>query len=64
MGSPKSNSIAILFSAYCSTNFGEIVCITGNCVELGLWNPSKGLKLQTDSKEYPIWFSKNPIVLQ
>lgn len=29
-----------------------------------MWDPLKGLKLQTNPKEYPIWFSKQPINLQ
>lgn len=31
------NMIAIHFSAYVLTSFGENVFITGNCPELGLW---------------------------
>ncbi len=58
------NMIAIHFSAYSVTNFGETVSIVGNCPELGMWDPKRGFKLHTNSKEYPIWFCKNPITLQ
>ena len=60
----SQNLIALHFSAYALTNYGESVVILGNCPELGMWDPSKGFRLQTNSKEYPIWFSRNPIMLQ
>ena len=61
--SSYKNIIAIHFSAYSITNFGESVLIVGNCPELGMWDPKKGLMLQTNPKEYPIWFTKQPITL-
>lgn len=37
MNSNGKNVIAIHFSAYVLTIFGENVFIVGNCPELGLW---------------------------
>lgn len=46
----QKNLIAVHFSAYALTSIGETVCITGNCPELGMWDPKKGFKLQTNPK--------------
>ena len=48
--SSHKNIIAIHFSVYCLTNFGEQVSLVGNCPELGLWDEKKALKLQTNPR--------------
>ena len=44
------------FKLYCtSTRLGETVKVTGNCPELGNWNPSNALSLCTNDDEFPMW---------
>lgn len=39
------------------TNHGQNVFVVGNIRELGQWDISKAIKLQTDEEFYPMWTS-------
>ena len=56
-------SFNIEFAATCDTKFGERACICGNLPELGAWNPSHGLLLETNPKKYPLWVTRAPIAV-
>jgi len=53
----------IEFTTFCETKFGERVCICGNLIELGFWQPSKGLIMETNPHKYPIWNHPRPIII-
>lgn len=48
-----TKTITIDFSVNAITSLGEEVYISGNLVELGVWNVNNGLKLQTSKELYP-----------
>jgi hypothetical protein len=52
------------FQVKCRTAFGEVAIICGNLPELGEWNPSKGLVLETNEAVFPIWTSKHSLMLR
>lgn len=54
-------SFNIEFAVHCETKFGERVCICGNLPELGNWNPTYGVILETDPQKYPFWTSQLPL---
>ena len=52
----KSRSANIKFRLQCAqTTMGETVKVTGSAQELGNWDPNKGLQLQTNPSEFPMW---------
>ena len=42
----KSVTYQVLFNVEAETGPGEVVCVTGDCDELGNWDPDKAVKLQ------------------
>jgi hypothetical protein len=49
-------AVALKFRLYCTaTRMGEIVKVTGDCPELGNWNPANALTLHTSPTDFPIW---------
>lgn len=54
--------ISINFEARGETLFGQHLRVVGNFHDLGDWDPSLGLELQTDiTSAYPFWKSKKDI---
>ena len=53
----------IYFKFEVYTKFYENVRICGNKKDLGNWNPINSLKLETNDKEFPIWFNKDPFII-
>lgn len=43
------------------TKLGEAVRVTGSCVELGNWDPCRGMLLQTTPSDFPIWIGNAQI---
>lgn len=39
----------VLFRVRADTNLGEVVCVTGDCDELGTWDPDKAVKLRREA---------------
>lgn len=56
-------TITIDFSVQAETNIGEEVFICGNIYELGSWEVSRALKLQTSKELYPEWINKRSIFM-
>lgn len=56
-----TKTITIDFSVNAITSLGEEVYISGNLVELGVWNVNNGLKLQTSKELYPEWKNRKPL---
>jgi hypothetical protein len=42
----KSVTYEVLFNVQGDTDAGEVICVTGECDELGNWDPDKALKLK------------------
>jgi len=53
----------ISFKVKAFTNLNQHVRIVGSIEQLGHWDPLKGLKLNTNMNDYPIWSSSAPILL-
>ena len=47
----------VTFKCEYQTIFGQELHIAGNIEELGKWDPSKSIKMETDETSYPIWTS-------
>ena len=48
--------LIINFQLNCTeTKLGEAVRVTGSCAELGNWDPTKGMLLQTSTNDFPWW---------
>eukprot|EP00928_Gymnodinium_smaydae_P033212 TRINITY_DN23848_c0_g5_i4.p1 TRINITY_DN23848_c0_g5~~TRINITY_DN23848_c0_g5_i4.p1 ORF type:complete len:1369 (+),score=175.37 TRINITY_DN23848_c0_g5_i4:105-4211(+) len=47
----------------CMTRIGEAVFVVGNDPALGSWNPSRGLRMCTSSKAFPVWRSECAVSL-
>jgi hypothetical protein len=47
--------ITIIFSVRVETNYGEEVLLCGDLQQLGEWNPSQSIKLDTNKDSYPNW---------
>jgi hypothetical protein len=48
--------ITIKFRVECPmTRPGQIVKVTGNCAELGNWDPTHALTMVTTKSEFPTW---------
>ena len=45
----------VTFQVECHTRLGDTVRVTGNCPELGDWDPAAGLALATTAEAYPTW---------
>lgn len=48
-------SLRINFSVNAETRFGEQLLIVGNHSSLGLWDPSRAVRLYTNAANYPRW---------
>jgi hypothetical protein len=53
----------IIFKLLVQTPITDEVEVSGNISELGMWSPSKGLKLKTDSERYPLWSNELPLIV-
>ncbi len=51
----RDGVLFVMFNIRASTCFGEEVFVTGSIKELGEWNPTKAVKLQTNKNNYPMW---------
>jgi len=52
------------FVAHCETEHGEAVYIVGDHQDLGDWDESAGVKLETDKASYPKWATTKPWLLK
>ena len=53
------NICLLRFQFTAPTIIGEEIVVVGNIKEFGFWEPTKGLKLETDKKQYPFWSSND-----
>ena len=51
------------FEVTCETAWGEEVHISGDSASLGEFSLSKSVEMVTNPNIYPIWKSKNPILI-
>ena len=52
---PKDDTAYVSFKVTAETRWGDAVVIVGSCDQLGSWAPSRGLRLSTDERTYPMW---------
>jgi hypothetical protein len=55
------NLATIKFKCTHHTTYGQQLRIVGNIEELGCWDPSKSMHMQTNKENYPIWESTQEI---
>merc|ERR1711988_1140848 len=48
----------------CQTSLGESLYVVGSHPALGEWDPSKGMRLTTNSSMYPKWASTEPVEIR
>lgn len=53
----------IKFKFRVSTQYQQTVRLVGDRPELGSWIPNRGLPLYTDQQNYPVWSTKDPLLL-
>ena len=64
MSSNLKKNCFVQFQLSQKTCPGEDIYITGNIPSLGLWNVEKSEKMVTSGEEYPLWKSKENIIVQ
>ena len=64
MSSSQNKSCFVQFKLCQKTSPGEDIHITGNIPSLGLWNVYKSEKMVTNQQDYPLWKSKENILVQ
>ena len=64
MTSSQNKYCFVQFKYSLKTSPGEDIHITGNIPSLGLWNVYKSEKMVTNQVEYPVWKSKENIMVQ
>lgn len=52
---------SILFAVTCDTKMGFSLRVVGSLDHLGLWDPARGLKLETSEQSFPTWRSTQAI---
>jgi hypothetical protein len=55
------NHATIYFKCKFRTRFGQTLRVVGNIEELGCWDPSKSMPMNTNSEIYPVWESNMEI---
>ena len=63
MTSPQVNNCFVQFQLYQKTSPGEEIHVTGNIPSLGQWNVYQSEKMITNNDEYPVWKSRENIVV-
>ena len=63
MSSIQKKNCFVQFQLNQRTSPGEDIHITGNIPSLGLWNVEKSEKMITNNKEYPLWKSRENIIV-
>ena len=65
MTSKQNNKVCyVQFQFSQKTQPGEEIHITGNIPSLGNWNVEKSEKMITNDKDYPLWKSRENIIVQ
>ena len=64
MSESQNKFCFVQFKLCQKTSPGEDIHITGNTPSLGLWNVNKSEKMVTNQQEYPLWKSKESIIVQ
>ena len=64
MSTPQNKYCFVQFKLCQKTSPGEEIHITGNIPSLGQWEVYKSEKMVTSQQEYPVWKSKENIIVQ
>ena len=64
MSSPQNKYCFVQFKLCQKTSPGEEIHITGNIPSLGQWEVYKSEKMVTSQQDYPLWKSKENIIVQ
>jgi hypothetical protein len=58
-----SDCSQVTFRVYAETRPGECIFLCGDTWGLGNFTPNKGVELFTDPDSYPVWSTKQPVIL-
>ena len=58
---PQRRNRRVIFRATAKLKRGETLCVVGNTTKLGSGRIKRAMELVTSPKEFPVWFSPEPI---